>query len=196
MKVSPVQGSQLPQSQATGLGRLTAVAGGPLGLSGLPLVWDLSQGPIQVWIAPLVGAEVGLNPDDTLRALSVWQPHISALMLKPVHVAEQAHVQVHWQPSPLSDRPNMCGHTQLQVSQSSGHIVGASIRIVLNAAIDSRLTLEQRLQRLKATLSHEMGHALGLTHVVDEQSLMHPQQGWRWLNPSKCDSTQCHRLYG
>ncbi len=160
------------------------------------LRWDTAHWPITVYIPPAPPI-LGLSQQDCVHALNTWQAYCSSSPL--VTLADrpaQAAIQLQWHPLPPTAHPNMCGHTQIQVSAHTGHIVGANLTIITNAAIDQRLTIPQRQQRIRATLGHEMGHALGLRHSVDTQSLMHPQQGWRFTTPSAQDILQCQRLYG
>jgi hypothetical protein len=84
------------------------------------------------------------------------------------------------------------GHTDRKIQDRL--ILQATITLLPEPAIDQRLSIEGRKQRMYSTLLHELGHALGMEHTESERDVMH-HRGWRNTHLSDNDAYQLKTLY-
>jgi predicted Zn-dependent protease len=72
--------------------------------------------------------------------------------------------------------------------------VASQISLIENPVIDQHLSREQQVWRLRSTLLHELGHALGLEHSLCPEHVMY-FRGWRNTYLSSGDALAIQKLY-
>lgn len=102
-------------------------------------------------------------------------------------------IRFRWSDEPTVGRENEVGHTSRKV-QGKGWITYAEITLLKNPAIDAELDESRQLRRLRATVLHEFGHALGLEHATDERSVMH-HRGWKNAHLTPADIQSLLEIY-
>jgi predicted Zn-dependent protease len=165
-----------------------------------PMRWG--HFPVSVWISN----DAPMQATDVEKAYSVWEAAAGHSLFVLSYSQSDADITITWANAPFPERINACGQAQCQImddaqltkrsATSYAEITSASLIIIKQAAIDGTLTPEQQTRRWQATIAHEMGHALGLRHVVAENAIMHPNQGWQHTRLSQADRAQWQRCYG
>jgi Matrixin len=152
--------------------------------------WDMSRGAI-----PVVFRGARLGQDALfLEACQAWSDasqHV--LHYQPANTLLGRGIQVRLIRDPLPENPFEVGEAQLQLGPQ-GFIEQATIVLVQYPAIDQQLNLNQQHLRLKATLLHELGHAMGLKHHQDMDAVMH-YRGWLNTRLSLSDQEAIRALY-
>lgn len=161
-----------------------------------------SHFPLSVWILP----DSPMPVSAIEKAYSLWEEAAGHPLFVLSYSQSDADITITWVNDPFPERINACGQAQCHTNNgtlTSNHstisyaeITSAKLTIIKQAAIDGTLTQEQQTRRWQATIAHEMGHALGLRHVVAENAIMHPNQGWQHTRLSQADRAQWQRCYG
>lgn len=123
------------------------------------------------------------------QALTAWetatQQGVTFKLVLSEHLVSRCDIVFYWSNQPLANtpenhHPHSTGQAWLHVKpiQNKPIIIGSTIELVEHPTIDTYLPKTQQEQRLYTTLLHEIGHALGLNHGKQRNSIMHPT-GWR-----------------
>ena len=123
------------------------------------------------------------------QALTAWetatQQGVTFKLVLSEHLVSRCDIVFYWSNQPLANtpenhHPHSTGQAWLRVKpiQNKPIIIGSTIELVEHPTIDTYLQKTQQEQRLYTTLLHEIGHALGLNHGKQRNSIMHPT-GWR-----------------
>lgn len=167
-----------------------------------PIRWHPGRMPLKIWIQPL--------PQGTVQAVSAreletfifqtlrqWEMATQGKLQLVRSLADQEDIKIIWRDEPVKGRTFEVGHTDRRVhSYGPGYqiITHATISLLTAPVIDGYLSPRQRYSRLRTTLLHEMGHALGLEHSHSKRDVMH-HRGWRNLSLSQGDIDRIQALY-
>ncbi|MBX2861162.1 MAG: matrixin family metalloprotease [Vampirovibrio sp.] len=166
--------------------------------------WPTEALPLSIAIASRPDSNYGAKgSDDTLQEGNMeayifsvfreWE-FASGGLIRLVNAVEvKADIQVVWAQEAVLGREFEVGHTDRKVS-GNGCITQATITLLCSPAIDGSLSAPQQLKRLRATLLHEMGHALGLEHSSNTQDVMH-YRGWQNAFLTEGDIQRLKALY-
>lgn len=132
--------------------------------------WSKTDLPIPVWLA----VEDSSLGSDVEKAVEYWAPYLKwGNLYQPLDRPFGPIVIIESMPLQM-ERPH--GVTVLKwVGQCQIRMAEIKIPMPLQAG---------RVR--ECVVRHELGHALGLDHDDDEDSVMHPERGWRF----KCDITK------
>ncbi len=143
------------------------------------------------------------------KALSAWekgsdqQVHFTLLEKPTVAAVQSADILILWAETLLSSSQQeasegcVSGKAWLHVKAVKGSpvIVGSTIELAQTPTIDAYLSKQAQQDRLYSTLIHELGHALGLKHAQQANSVMHAT-GWKNTQLTLEDRGLFHQLYG
>ncbi|MBK8190457.1 MAG: matrixin family metalloprotease [Vampirovibrionales bacterium] len=160
--------------------------------------WDAADMPLGVLIASIdPDAALLVTPDVIFDVLQDWERlsegRIRLRLMDPGDSPDSAAIVVNWSDETLVGRDYEVGRTQRCV-RANGRITRATITLMKAPLIDQALLPSQRLMRLKATILHEGGHALGLDHSGCQEDVMH-HRGWRNTRLSRGDGAQLIQRY-
>ena len=162
--------------------------------------WDLSRGPIRVWVQrrPDFAADVAVTPAEWKRtvfaATDAWRDVVPGLAFAQESDSARADVVVTWEHD-LENAPAAselafltAGRTTL-VPGDDGRALLAHVRLAVYAPGGVRHSLDD----VRAVARHELGHALGLAHHRAPASVMAPLVGTERLTPD--DRSTLRALY-
>lgn len=150
--------------------------------------WHPASFPLKVKIAPF-GQLAQVFPD----ILKDWEAASEGMIQFLYNSPGTPDITVSWSNETTLGRDYEVGHAKRQVT-STGWIEHVDITLLQDPLIDKRLNPTQQFLRLRATILHEFGHALGLEHSTGKRDVMH-YQGWRNFILSKQDIQALKTLY-
>jgi predicted Zn-dependent protease len=111
---------------------------------------------------------------------------------EPAQRSSDATLYLEWIDQAVIGRDYEVGHTNRRVQEN--RIAYAQISLLRNPAIDRHLSPIQKRQRLRTTLLHEIGHALGVEHSNNPEDVMY-YRGWQNEHLSTYDAQRIRLLY-
>lgn len=139
------------------------------------------------------------------KALTAWETATQQGITFKLTICEEdtthSDIVFYWTNQTMANTPEnphtySTGQAWLHIKpiQHKPTIIGSTIELVEHPVIDAYLPKAQQEQRLYTTLLHELGHALGLNHANNINSIMHPK-GWRNTGFSQEDVALFKALY-
>lgn len=149
---------------------------------------------LRFYIEPISSDLCPSFPELFSTVLLAWETFTQGVFrfveVKSAHVSD---IEVLWTDKTTYGRPYELGHADRRVS-SAGWIEHVTITLIKNPVIDGRISENQKHERIKATLLHEWGHALGMEHSQNPQDVMY-YQGWRNTKLTHGDWQALRMLY-
>ncbi|MDD3012467.1 MAG: matrixin family metalloprotease [Candidatus Gastranaerophilales bacterium] len=153
--------------------------------------WDMSRIPLKYFIS---------NSDESDRFLSdfmdaaqssflPWSRASAGLIrFERVFNEDLSDIAIDWTDTTTPGRNFESGHADLKVLNNK--IEKAKIKIVISPLIDNLASSKQRIERVRRTSLHEIGHALGLNHSENRKDMMY----YRGINNNRLSSNDIKRL--
>lgn len=159
---------------------------GPLIATNQALGWEKRNLPL-LWNAP--------DFDNALLE-SVMHEWVEAsghkISFEHAQRSSEALLCFEWIDQTVMGRDYEVGHTNRRVHDN--RITYANISMLRSPAIDRHLTPVQKRQRLRTTLLHELGHALGIEHSNNPEDVMY-YRGWQNPHLTSNDAQRIRLLY-
>lgn len=157
--------------------------------------WDLEKIPLKIYVQKDADNEK-LMPEfikTVETSFQVWSRASQGLIrFEKSLTPDNADILVRWSDETLIGRTYEAGHNNLKVLNNK--IQKAEITLIVLPLIDKDLSSENRVERLKRTALHEIGHSLGLNHSNNEKDLMF-HRGIYNKNLSPIDIKRINDLY-
>jgi len=160
--------------------------------------WNLKKIPLKFYI-------VSLNKDTHSEKLMpqfikaaensfhVWsRASLGLIRFEKTLNPDNADILVYWSTETLAERTYEAGHSDLEVINNE--IRKAEITLIVFPVIDLNLSSENRIERVRRTALHEIGHVLGLEHSNNEKDVMF-HRGIYNKNLSHTDIKRLSELY-
>jgi hypothetical protein len=153
--------------------------------------WDISKIPLKYFINNCNENDKFI-PEFLMAAQSVFLPWTRAssglIRFDRVYNENISDITVNWTDTITKGRNFEAGNANLKVLNNK--IEKAEIQIVIFPVIDHLAKNEQRIERVRRTALHELGHALGLNHSNSKKDVMY----YRGINNHTLSSNDMKRL--
>jgi len=157
--------------------------------------WDLDRIPLKFFINPLPANESYLEEFEKAvqTAFSPWERASSGIIrFEKVYSQTNTDIILEWSNSAVLGREFEAGHSDLKIVGNK--IDKAEITILIYPIIDRMASIEARVERVRRTAVHEIGHVLGLNHSSSNKDVMH-HRGINNKNLSANDIRRLNELY-
>lgn len=158
--------------------------------------WDIKRIPLSVFINPHVNNNERFLPEFIGAAKSALQPWSRAsyglIRFRETLNKDHSDIIIDWSDTVIFGRDFEVGHTDLKIINNK--IEKAEITIIIYPIIDRLASNSFRIERIRRTVLHEMGHALGLNHSNSSKDVMF-HRGIDNKNFSKNDIIRLNDLY-
>lgn len=157
--------------------------------------WDIERIPLKYYINKNMFDEKFL-PDFIIAAKSSFIPWSRAsyglIRFQETLNKKEADIIINWSNIIVFGRDLEVGHTDLNVVNN--RIEKAEITVIIYPIIDRLANNNARVERVRRTVLHEIGHSLGLNHSNSDKDVMH-HRGINNKNLSANDIKRFNELY-
>lgn len=157
--------------------------------------WDLGRIPLKYYIENTCkdGKFLPQFVNITDNCILAWmRASYGLIRFQRLYNKDLADITISWTDIITNGREYEAGNNNLKVI---GHKIDkAEINIVIFPEIDKGLSVSSRIERVRRTALHEIGHALGLNHSQDSKDMMfHRGINNKTLSPN--DVKRLNELY-
>jgi len=130
--------------------------------------WDIKKFPLSYYTQD----EPSKDFNKAVRtSIKTWSEASDGLMnFQRTFSANDADIVIDWTDEKLASRDFEAGRNDLKVVNN--RIEKAFVTIIINPKIDEGLSAKARIERVRRTALHEIGHAMGLNHSNNSQDVM------------------------
>lgn len=153
--------------------------------------WDLDKIPLKYYVDNTFKNQYFLpqfiaSIDNCFMAWT--RASYGMIRFQKVFNKSNADILLQWSDSTTLGRDNEVGHNNLKVVNNK--ILNAEITIIVYPEIDKTLNNSSRIERVRRTALHEIGHSLGLNHSQSGKDIMY----YRSINNKSISSNDIKRL--